>query len=67
MKQDQVSLTFRTDRAISDTLKKLAHYTGKTRPQLIHEICKDYIENLIADLDDQVEQYRNQEELLKDQ
>ena len=44
MKNDnEVHLSFKTDRKTSDTLKLFAHSMGKTQPELIEEICKDFI------------------------
>lgn len=48
MKQKKVYLTFPTDPETAFILKDFAHRMGKTQPELINEICKDFIENLIA-------------------
>lgn len=48
MKQKKVYLTFPTDPETAFILKDFAHRIGKTQPELINEICKDFIENLIA-------------------
>lgn len=50
---DKVYLTFPTDRETAYILKDFAHRMGKTQPELINEICKDFIENLIAFLQEQ--------------
>lgn len=43
---EQVYLTFKTDRVTAGKLKVTAHIFGKTQPQLIEEICKDYIKTI---------------------
>ena len=53
MKKDTVHLTFETTRKTSETLKLLAHSMGKTQPELINEICNDFI--------DTIEQYAKEE------
>ena len=46
-KNQKVYLTFPTDPETAFILKDFAHRMGKTQPELINEICKDFIENLI--------------------
>lgn len=46
MKTDYVYITFKTDRETSEILKLLAHYYGKTQPELIEELCKDHIKGV---------------------
>ena len=46
-KNQKVYLTFQTDPETAFILKDFAHKIGKTQPELINEICKDFIENLI--------------------
>ena len=48
MNNEKVYLTFPTDRETSFILKDVARRMGKTQPELINEICKDFIENLLA-------------------
>ena len=43
MRSDTVYITFKTDRETSETLKLLAHFYGKTQPELIEQLCKDHI------------------------
>lgn len=43
MKDDCVYLTFKTDRDTHEFLKLTAHILNKTKPELIEEICKDFI------------------------
>lgn len=47
MKKD-IYLTFKTDYETHYHLKTMAHMLGKTQPEFINEICKDYIESFIA-------------------
>lgn len=46
MKYRDVYLTFKTDEATSEMLKFIAHSMNKTQPELIDQICKDFIELL---------------------
>lgn len=46
MNNYDVHLTFKTDKATSEILKLIAHKLGKSQPELINEICKDFIEML---------------------
>lgn len=46
MNNYDVYLTFKTDKATSEILKFIAHKLGKSQPDLINEICKDFIEML---------------------
>ena len=43
MKNDSVYLTFKTDRDTHEFLKHTAHILNKTQPELIEEICKNFI------------------------
>lgn len=43
MKNDYVYLTFKTDRDTHEFLKMMANAMGKTQPEIIDEICKDFI------------------------
>lgn len=49
MKNGKVYLSFQTDVATSKILKKIADDMGKTQPQLIDEVCKDFIKELLLD------------------
>ena len=46
---NKVYLTFQTDLATSEILKRIAHEMGKTQPQLIDDICKEFIQELLLD------------------
>lgn len=46
---NKVYLTFQTDLATSEILKRIAHEMGKTQPQLIDDICKEFIKELLLD------------------
>lgn len=48
MNNKKVYLTFPTDPETAFILKDFAHRMGKTQPELINEICKDFIDNLIT-------------------
>lgn len=43
MKTKDVYLTFKTDAITAELLKIMAHAMNKTQPELINEICKDFI------------------------
>lgn len=43
----KVYLTFPTEPEISLLLKKVANDMGKTQPELIEEICKDFLKELL--------------------
>ena len=58
-KNKQVYLTFPTDPETSFILKDFAHRMGKTQPELINEICKDFIENLLSCLTEKNEHSEN--------
>lgn len=45
--KDKVYLTFPTDSETAYALKTFAHKMGMTQPQLINEICKDFIDNIL--------------------
>lgn len=51
--KEVVYLTFPTDYETSWLLKEIAKTQGKTQPQLIEEICKQYVAHKIK----QAEQY----------
>lgn len=46
MKGNKVYLTFETDRKTSEELKWIAKSCKMTQPELINEICNDFIENI---------------------
>ena len=46
MKPKDVYLTFKTDEATSEMLKFIAHAMKKSQPELINQICKEYIQDL---------------------
>ncbi len=48
-KNKPVYLTFSTDPQISFLLKDIAHKMGKTQPELINEICNDYIKKYLLE------------------
>lgn len=48
MKNNDVYLSFKTDRETCEMLTKIAHKLGKTQPELIEEICKDFIEDILS-------------------
>ena len=58
-KKEKVYLTFPTDPETSFILKDLAHRMGKTQPELINEICKEYIEDLLLFLNEKTENSTN--------
>ena len=43
MENYSVHLTFKTDKITSEILKLIAHKYQMTQPELINEICKDFI------------------------
>lgn len=43
---DTVYLTFKTEKSISETLKMIANSLNMTQPELINNICIDFIEML---------------------
>lgn len=47
MSFEKVYLTFKTDKATSKMLTYLAHKFNMTQPELIDEICKDFIDRMI--------------------
>ena len=47
MGKKKVYLTFQTDEEIAFILKDFAHRIGKTQPELIDEICREYVYNLM--------------------
>lgn len=49
-KSKPVYLTFPADPQISLLLKDIAHKMGKTQPELISEICIDYVKYYLLDL-----------------
>lgn len=59
MKKDTVHLTFETDRSTSEMLKFFAHNMGKKQPELINEICKDFIEMMCNYLDEKMKETPN--------
>ena len=48
MNSEKVYLTFPTDKRTAELLKLIAKGTGKSQPELINEICKDFINELDA-------------------
>lgn len=54
----KVYLTFPTDPETAYILKDLAHRMGKTQPELINEICKDFIENIISYMNEKIENHK---------
>jgi len=46
MKKDIKYLTFPTTEEISIKLKMIAHMMNKTQPELIAEICEDFINDI---------------------
>lgn len=46
MKQDTVHLTFKTTKKTSEILTFIAHKSGMTQPELINQICNDFIETM---------------------
>ena len=43
---ETIYLTFKTEKSISETLKIIAKSLNMTQPELINNICKDFIEML---------------------
>ena len=54
MKKDKVYLSFPTSKETSDNLKIIAHKLGKTQPELINDICEDFIEDLMSIIKEKV-------------
>ena len=46
--KEKVYLTFKTDRATSELLKRIAIKMGMSQPELIDEICHDFIEHFLS-------------------
>lgn len=46
MKNEYVYLTFKTDKEISKLLTMLAHAQGTTQPDLINQLCINYINEI---------------------
>lgn len=44
---EEVYLTFKTPRHVSEFLKFVAHKKGKSQPKLIDEICQKYIREML--------------------
>lgn len=51
MSNNEVYLTFKTDKETSEGLKVLAQFFKKTQPELINDICKDFVENVLEELE----------------
>ena len=45
--KDKVYLTFPTDPETAYALKTFAHKMGKTQPELINEICKNFVNEIL--------------------
>lgn len=45
MKHNKIYLTFSTDPETAYCLTELAHAMGKTQPELINELCKNFVDN----------------------
>lgn len=58
--KDKIYLTFPTDPETAYALKTFAHKMGMTQPQLINEICKDFIKTILEFVKD-YEQNEKQE------
>ena len=48
MKNEEVHITFKTDKETAHLLTQIAHLYGKTQSELINELCKDHIEDIKA-------------------
>lgn len=48
--KDKVYLTFATSPQLSDVLKTIALEMGKTQPELINEICENYVKKHLLDI-----------------
>ena len=46
MIEQKVNITFKTNKSTSDLLKFIAHKCNMTQPELINEICEEFIERL---------------------
>lgn len=58
MKNENIYLTFKTDKETAWLLTQIAHKFGKTQPELINKICQNYIISLLNEVDkDLAEQY----------
>lgn len=58
MNNYDVHLTFKTDKVTSELLKKLAHMLGKTQPEFINEICKEYVEMILGEMKKDIEKHK---------
>lgn len=63
MKAKDIYLTFKTDEVTAYWLKTIAKTLKKTQPELINDICKDFIE----DLDKQCEEKLREDGLTTEQ
>ena len=52
---EEVYLTFKTPRHVSEFLKFVAHKTGKSQPKLIDEICQDFVKDMLAIAEEEME------------
>lgn len=52
MASNTVYLTFKTDRVTSDMLKEIARSFEMSQPELIDKICKEYIKDLLTELNE---------------
>ena len=52
MAPNTVYLTFKTDSATSEMLKWVAHSFEMSQPELIDKICKDYLKELMEELNE---------------
>ena len=50
MKKD-VHVTFKTDYETCWLLTQIAHGFGKTQPELINEICQNFIRSILDDIE----------------
>lgn len=49
---EKIYISFPTSRVTSDFLKMIANKMGKTQPELINEICEEYIVKLLDVLEE---------------
>lgn len=59
MKQEQVYLTFKTDRTTSELLKRLAQGMNMTQPELINRLCEIFIEDSLSHIHERLEEHSN--------
>lgn len=60
---EKVYLTFKTDRGTSEMLKLIAHKMGKSQPELIDEICHDFIKQILSFVEEETTKKANNDNI----